>query len=191
MSFRKYKVIDLSIFIILYIALEFLISLGATKWFPEQPFIVSIMLPMLLIVMMRWDKWSIFFAIISGVFYPLIYHGDWSEYLIYLLGNLGFMILLLFLFKVGKKRIKDSIFLTVCYTLIGFLLLEIFRGLGAIIFNGSNIIIIWKFIWTDMLSLIFSLLVILISRHLDGIFEDQKAYCFRKQKEREKEGEIK
>ena len=40
-----------------------------------------------------------------------------------------------------------------------------------------------------MLSLVFSLVVIFILRFTDGIFEDQKAYLFRKQRERDAEEE--
>lgn len=187
MSFRKYKVIDLSIFIGIYLILEFLISLAATRWFPEQPYIVSLMLPLLLIVMMRWDKWAGILAAISAPFYVLIYGGTGTRYLVFLLGNIGFMLLLAFLLPIGKKKVRDSIFLTLLYVLIGFLSLELFRGLGAMIFEHAGVEIIWQFIWTDMLSLVFSLVVIFIARIADGIFEDQKAYMFRKQREREEE----
>ena len=190
MSFRKYKIIDLAIFTGIYLLLEFLISLGATKWFPEQPYIVSIMLPVLLIVMMRWDKYASFLAIISAPFYVLIYHGTGFDYLVYLFGNIGLMGLLGFLLPVGKKKIRNNIFLTFCYVLIGFLLLECFRGLGAIIFKQASIEIIWQFIWKDMLSFVFSLIVVYITRAIDGMFEDQKAYCFRKQREREEQSQI-
>ena len=189
MSFRKYRIIDLAIFTGLYLLLEFLISLAATTWFPEQPYIVSIMLPILLIVMMRWGPYAAVLALISAPFYVLIYHGSNWEYLVFLFGNVGFMGLLGFLLPIGKKKVRDNIFLTLSYILIGFLLLEVFRGLGAIIFEHSGIEIIWRFIWTDMLSLVFSLLVVFIARAADGIFEDQKAYMFRKQREREAEEE--
>ena len=66
-----------------------------------------------------------------------------------------------------------------------------FRGLGAMIFEQVGILIVWQFIWTDMLSLVFSIIVIFIARLADGIFEDQKAYMFRKQREREAEEEAK
>lgn len=187
MSFRKYKVIDLLIFTGLYLLLEFLISLAATRWFPEQPYIVSLMLPFLLLVMMRWDKWAGILALLSAPFYVLIYGGEGTRYLVFLLGNVGFMALLAFLLPIGKKKVRDSIFLTLCYVLIGFLSLELFRGLGAMIFEHAGVEIIWTFMWTDMLSLVFSLVVIFIARIIDGIFEDQKAYCFRKYRERQEE----
>ena len=189
MSFQKYRVIDLAIFTGLYLVLEFLISLAATKWFPDQPYIVSIMLPVLLIVMMRWGYFAFIIAAISAPFYVLIYHGSGMEYLVFLFGNIGFMALLAFLLPIGKKRVRDNIVLTFLYVVIGFLLLETFRGFGAMIFEQTGIQIIWRFIWTDMLSLVFSLVVIFIARFADGIFEDQKAYLFRKQRERDAEEE--
>lgn len=191
MSFRKYKIIDLAIFTGLYLLLEFLISLAANKWFPEQPYIISIMLPFLLIVMMRWGPYAGILAAISAPFYVLIYHGNNMQYLVFLLGNIGFMGLLGFLLPIGKKKVRDSIFLTFAYIVIGFLLLEVFRGLGAMIFEQVGILIVWQFIWTDMLSLVFSIIVVFIARLADGMFEDQKAYMFRKQREREAEEEAK
>ena len=187
MSFRKYQIIDLSLFTGLYLILEFLISLAATRWFPEQPYIVSIMLPVLLIVMMRWGPYAGILAAISAPFYVLIYHGSNMDYLVYLFGNIGFMGLLGFLLPIGKKKVRDNIFFVFLYIVIGFLLLEVFRGFGAMIFEGASIAILWQFIWTDMLSLVFSLVVVYIVRLADGIFEDQKAYMFRKQREREAE----
>lgn len=191
MSFKKYKIIDLAIFTGLYLLLEFLISLAATRWFPEQPYIVSIMLPMLLIVMMRWDKLSIILAAISGPFYVLIYGGSGFDYLIFFLGNMGFMLLLIFLLKVGKDKIRKSIILTLCYVVIGFLLMEVFRGVFTIICYQKTIDWLWQYLWRDLLSFVFSLVVIFIVRKVDGMFEDQKAYCFRKQKEREEEEALK
>ena len=187
MSFRKYQIIDLAIFTGLYLLLEFLISLAALNWFPEQPYIVSIMLPILLIVMMRWGPYAAILALISAPFYVLIYHGRDMQYLIFLFGNIGFMGLLGFLLPIGKKKVRDNILLTFAYVVLGFLLLEVFRGLGAMIFESASIAVIWQFIWTDMLSLVFSLVVIFIVRFADGIFEDQKAYMFRKQRERDAE----
>lgn len=187
MSFRKYRIIDLAIFTGLYLILEFLISLAATKWFPEQPYSVSIMLPILLIVMMRWGPYAGILAAISAPFYVLIYHGSGFDYLVYVIGNIGFMGLLAFLLAVGKKKIRDNILLTLAYIAIGFVLLEVFRGFAAMIFKGAGIVVLWQFLMTDMLSLVFSIVVVMIARFADGVFEDQKAYMFRKQREREEE----
>lgn len=175
MSFRMYRNIDLLIFVAMYALCEFLVIRAATVWFNE-PYSISIMLPMLLIVMMRWDRYCIIHAIIYALLFVFYQHGNMSQYLIYLIGNLGFMLNLICIYKIGKEKIRGSFPLSMLYLLTGFLLMEVFRGLASMIFMGSNIRIILQFILTDMLSLVFALLVIIIVRRVEGLFEDQKHY---------------
>ena len=52
---------------------------------------------------------------------------------------------------------------------------------------GGNVSDIVRLVTTDSLSLIFAVLTVLISRRIDGLFEDQVAYLLRTQAERMKE----
>ena len=178
MSFKQYRAIDIALFIIMYAACEFLTVKAATVWF-DEPYSISIMLPLLVMVMMRWD----WFASINAFAYALIFvflqKGTIGQYVIYLIGNLGCMLTVSWLLKTGKQKVKESFFMSMAFLLISFLLMEVFRGLASVIVLGSNIRVIIQFIFTDMLSLVFGILMLIVVRRVDGLFEDQKQYLLR------------
>ena len=185
MSFKQYRTLDLLIFIGMYALCEYLVVKAATVWFNE-PYSISIMLPLLLIVMMRWDKWSVIHAVAYALLFVYYQKGNGSQYLIYLIGNLFFMLTLIFLMKTGKKKVEDSFPLSAAYLLVGFLTMEIGRGIGSVIVLHSNPGMILQFILTDMLSLVFGLLVIIIVRRAEGLFTDQKKYLLELNSKKEK-----
>lgn len=175
MSFKQYRSIDLILFVIMYGVCEYLTIKAATVWF-DEPYCISIMLPMLAIVMMRWDKYSIIHAVVYALLFVYFQSGSITQYFIYLIGNLGFMLLLLYVKKVTKEKIRATFFGSMSYLLIGFLLMEVFRGLASMLLAGKDAGVIFTFIMTDMLSLVFAILVIIIVRRIDGLFIDQKQY---------------
>ena len=184
MSFKQYRTLDLVIFVAMYAICEYLVVKAATVWF-DEPYSISIMLPLLLIVMMRWDKYAIVHAIAYAFLFVYYQKGSLNQYLIYLIGNLGLMITLVYLYKVGKQKVKDSFFHSLVYLLIGFILMELFRGLASIIIAGSPTGIILQFMMSDMLSLVFGLLVIIIVRNVEGLYMDQKQYLIQLNSQKE------
>ena len=175
MSFKQYRSIDLILFVIMYGVCEYLAIKAATIWF-DEPYCISIMLPMLAIVMMRWDRYSIIHAVVYALLFVYFQSGSLTQYFIYLIGNLGFMLLLVYMKKVTKDKIRATFFGSLSYLLIGFLLMEVFRGLASMLIAGKDAGVIFTFIMTDMLSLVFAILVIIIVRRIDGLFIDQKQY---------------
>ncbi|MCR4633229.1 MAG: hypothetical protein K5648_03800 [Erysipelotrichaceae bacterium] len=185
MSFKQYRGIDLLLFIGMYGLCEYLAIKAATVWF-DEPYSISIMLPMLSIVMMRWDRYCIIHALVYALLFVYFQSGSISQYFIYLAGNLGFMLLLWYMKKVTKERIRASFFGSLSYLLIGFLLMEVFRGLASMLIAGKDAGVIFTFIMTDMLSLVFAILVIIIVRRIDGLFVDQKQYLLELNSQEEK-----
>lgn len=175
MSFKQYRTLDLTIFIGMYALCEYLVVKAATVWF-DEPYSISIMLPLLAIVMMRWDKYSVIHAIVYALLFVYYQQGNLNQYIIYLVGNLGFMLMLIYVNKVGKDKIRSSFFDASLYMVVGFLLMEIFRGIASMVVAGSNIGVILQFVMTDMLSLVFAILVVIVVRKMEGIFQDQKQY---------------
>ena len=185
MSFKQYRSIDLILFVIMYGVCEYLAIKAATVWF-DEPYCISIMLPMLAIVMMRWDKFSIIHAVVYALLFVYFQSGSLTQYFIYLIGNLGFMLLLLYMKKVTKEKIRATFFGSVSYLLIGFLLMEVFRGLASMLLAGKDAGVIFTFIMTDTLSLVFAILVIIIVRRIDGLFIDQKQYLLELNSQKER-----
>ncbi|MBR3252363.1 MAG: hypothetical protein IKF80_11720 [Erysipelotrichaceae bacterium] len=185
MSFKQYRTLDLTIFIAMYALCEYLVIKAATVWF-DEPYSISIMLPLLAIVMMRWDKYCIIHAIVYALLFVFYQKGSISQYLIYIIGNLGFMGMLVYVEKVGKETIRKTFFNSFVYLFTGFLLMEVFRGIASMIFTGTSIFVIVQFIMSDMLSLVFATLALIVVRNADGVFEDQKQYLLRINSQEEK-----
>ena len=184
MSFKQYRNIDLAIFVAMYALCEYLVVKAATVWF-DEPYSISIMLPLLLIVMMRWDKYAIVHAIVYAILFVYYQNGNLNQYLIYIIGNLGFMLTLIYVYKIGKENIRTSFFRSLMYLLIGYITMELFRGFASIIIAGSNPGIILQFLMSDMLTLVFGLLVIIIVRNVEGLYMDQKQYLIQLNSQKE------
>ncbi|MCR4855721.1 MAG: hypothetical protein K5908_06085 [Erysipelotrichaceae bacterium] len=185
MSFKQYRAIDLVLFIGMYALCEYLAIKAATVWF-DEPYSISIMLAMLVIVMMRWDRYCLIHAVVYAFLFVSFHRGSLTQYLVYLIGNLGFMITLIYMRKVTKEKIAASFFGSLAYLLLGFLLMEVFRGLASMLIAGSDVRVIMEFILTDMLSLVFAILVIIVVRRVDGLFVDQKKYLLELNSQEEK-----
>jgi hypothetical protein len=175
MSFKQYRTLDLMIFLGMYALCEYLVIKAATVWF-DEPYSISIMLPLLVIVMMRWDKYVLIHAVLYAILFVYYQGGSMKQYLIYIIGNLGFLATLIYVYKVGKDKIRNSFFNSAVFLVIGFVTMELSRGLASMIISGSGPIVILQFLMTDMLSLVFGLLVIIVVRKADGLFQDQKQY---------------
>jgi len=175
MSFKQYRTLDLMIFLGMYALCEYLVIKAATVWF-DEPYSISIMLPLLVIVMMRWDKYVLIHAVLYAILFVYYQGGSMKQYLIYIIGNLGFLATLIYVYKVGKDKIRNSFFNSAVFLVIGFVTMELSRGLASMIISGSGPMVILQFLMTDMLSLVFGLLVIIVVRKADGLFQDQKQY---------------
>ena len=185
-TFKQYRGIDLAIFAAILALTEFLIVKAAKSWFPDELYTVSVTAAVTAIVMMRWGPFAGLHAALGGLVYTWVSGGNAQQFVIYIVGN-GLSMAALLLFKAfGKEKIRKSFLLTLLFALTVVVAMQIGRGLVAMIF-GSGIGVIWKFMSTDALSDLFTMVVVWVASRLDGIFEDQKHYLLRQQKEREEQ----
>ena len=145
-------------------------------------YVVSPVAAVTAIVMMRWGPFAAIHAAAGGALYCLISGGGTPQLLVFTVGNLGGMAGLLFLLFKKKEDIRQSTGLTMgfgaacqCGMLLGRALMALICGLGT----ESAV----SFITTDILSLIFTLVILWVARRVNGLFEDQKHYLFRIQRE--------
>ena len=186
LTFKQYRGIDLAIFAAILLLTEFLVVKAAKSWFPDQLYTVSVTAAVTAIVMMRWGPFAGIHAALGGLVYAWVSGGNAQQFVIYIAGNLLALAAMLLFKAFGKEKIRKSFLLTLLYALTVILLMQIGRGLVSLIF-GSGIEVIWKFMTTDALSDLFTLLVVWVASRLDGVFEDQKHYLLRQQKEREEQ----
>ena len=102
MSLKRYMCIDLFILGAILCGLEFLNSL-ALQYFPGEVFTLSVVLPITLIVMMRWGAYGVLHAVVGGLVYCIFNQGGPSTYLIYTLGNACIALNLVWFKKIGKE----------------------------------------------------------------------------------------
>ena len=190
LTFKKYRTIDLVLFAVLLCIFETVCVVVANKWIDAGLFTVSITYAILAIVYMRWNAFGIIHAILGGFVYARVYRLCGSdvgvkEYAMYIVGNL-FTAISLVLFKIiGKQKIRDNIFLSLLFAIIVYILAHVGRATVAVIYQKGFLLL--SFISSDVVSLLFTCLAVFITRRLDGMFEDQKTYLFRQERERKEQ----
>lgn len=182
-SFKQYRAIDLGILAVILFVAETITAKAASTWFPTEFYMLSPSIAVICIVMMRWSGFAAIHAAVGGAAYCLALGATAQQFVIYCIGNCFALISLILIKALGKQKIKDSVWLTVIFTVLAFVGTELGRGLVGLIF-GLAIDSIIAFFTTDSLSLVFAVVVVLISRRIDGMFEDQKAYLIRTESER-------
>ena len=168
---------DLIFFAMILAVCESAVVKAATT-FSSQPYVLSIVPVVVCVVYMRWGIYGCLHAVFGGVVSCFVSKGSAVQYGIYCLGNIFSVLAVLLLSKVGKERVRESVSWSLLFAVLVTVLMQIGRGLVAVLF-GSPLGIVPKFILTDSLSVVFSVVVIWICRRLDGVFEDQKTYLLR------------
>ena len=174
LSFKQYRAIDLGIMLLLLMAAEALIAYAARVWFPDEAYVLSPTVAIVCIVMMRWGGVAVVHAVGGGLALCIASGANVSQFAVYCIGNC-LTLAALFLFKVwGKEQIRSKPFLAVLFAITAFCGAQAGRWLVGLLLGGTagDVIILFT---TDSLSLIFAVLIVLIARRVDGLFEDQKA----------------
>lgn len=185
-SFRQYRAMDLFLFTALLCGCEALITLGATRWFPGEPYTLSITPAVTAIVMVRWGGFAAIPAVLGAVVFCFVSGAALPQYLIYCVGNLASLVLTRFLCGDGWKRLHENVLLTMLCGMTTALLMQLGRLVLGLVLGGS-LQVCAGFVTTDTLSTLFAVLIVWIARRLDGMLEEQKHYLQRVAEEMERE----
>ena len=185
-TFRQYRAMDLFIFTILLCVCETLITLGATRWFPQEPWTLSLTPAITAIVMVRWGGFAAIPACLGAFVFCLASGATLSQYAIYCVGNLAALALTQFLYRFGWKRLHDQVLLAILFGLLTALLMQAGRALMALLL-GTPLALCGGFFTTDVLSTLFAALIVWMARNLNGMLEEQKHYLRRIAEEMENE----
>lgn len=194
-TFAQYRTTDLFLFAVI-VGLAELLAFAATVWFPNDAiFSFSFMLPLVLIIMMRWGWPSVFYAIGSGIVYCALHSLTWQYYLTFAVGNAATALLLAYLIPIGKERVAKSWLLTIVMALIAWILMVLVRSAvlaltGITQFTAALLVFCGIGADSGVLSLVMCIIALMIVRRFDGIFEDQKAYLIRVGKMREEKRRV-
>ncbi|MDE7303856.1 MAG: hypothetical protein K2N60_11120 [Oscillospiraceae bacterium] len=185
LTFKQYRAIDLTIMGIILVICEFLTATAAAKWFPNELYTLSPTITVVCIVMMRWNGYAAIHALLGGLAYCLALGAQEKQIIIYCIGNC-FALAALALFRIlGKEKIRSRSYFTLLFTFTAFLGAQVGRWAVNVALGGS-VDSFAAFFINDIITLLFSAVVVLISRKSDGLFEDQKSYLIRTEEERRK-----
>ena len=185
LSFKQYRAIDLAILAVILAVAETVTAFAAVKWFPMQLYTLSPTITVVCIVMMRWGGFAAIHAAVGGAAFCIASGATPAQFAVYCVGNCLMLAALVWFRVFGKEKIREKYVLTILFTVTAYLLAQSGRWLVGLIFGAPADSIV-GFLTTDSLSLLFAVVVVLISRKADGLFEDQKHYLIRTESERKK-----
>ena len=166
---------------------ENVVVMAANRWFPNEPYTVSVVPAVAAMVFIRWGPFGAIHALLGGAVFCLASHGSASQFAIYCLGNL-FSLAALPLIPLlgGDEGIRGDVLKTLLYGLIVLLLMQLGRAAVSLAFQGSLQQAL-LFFTTDAVTDLFTLVILWIVRRLDGMLENQYHYLARLEREQEKE----
>lgn len=185
-SFSQYRTIDLTILSVVLAVCQYLTHLATSFWFPEQLYVVSPVAGMTALVMMRWSAWAAIPAGLGGALFVWMSGGNLQQLLIYTVGNIASLAALVMFKLFGKERIRKESFLAVTFAIAVQLLMQLGRAALGFVFGFPTAAVI-GFITTDILSILFTVFIVWTVRRIEGLFEDQKSYLLRIQREQQVE----
>ena len=183
---KQYRALDLGMFALMLVVAETLAVTAARRWFPNEPYTVSVTPAITTIVMMRWGPWAGLHAVLGGIVYCMASGAGMKHYIIYAAGNLLSLAALAYIRAATPEGIRQSTLKSLLLALAVTLLMQLGRALLAVIFGASPTAAV-GFFTTDAITLLFTLVLVWIARRLDGIFEDQKHYLLRIQRQENEE----
>ena len=186
LSFKQYRSVDLGIMLVMLAVAEALTAYAATVWFPYEFYVLSPTVAMVCRVMMRWGGFAAIHAAVGGLALCIASGAEPKQFVVYCVGNCFALAALILLKALGKEKVRSKLLLTALFTVIAFCGAQVGRWLVGLLIGGS-VSDILTFFATDSLSLLFALVTVLISRRINGLFEDQWAYLVRTQAERNKQ----
>ena len=182
-SLKQYKLTDLFLFAVILVGFELILHFAMKAFGDNANFTFSPLVPIVLIVMMRWGWVSVFYAVGDGVLFVLLNGGGWQSYLIYCVGNAFIMLLLLYTRFVGKEKIRKKVYLSILFVVLGWIAVVLGRS-GVAVTVGEKFVSVIVHQLFDLVSMIIGIIIVLIMRRLDGMFEEQKHYLKRLDDER-------
>lgn len=188
-SVKQYRTTDLFIFAVIVVIFDLLMHYTPTLFSGEIIFSFCLTVPITLLIMIRWGWCSVFFAIGDALLLTVLNNPSvWQSYLCYGVGNASLMLLLIAAKYIGKKKITSTWYFTALFFVCGWVLqnltisvMNAVCGLPFVSYLASN----FGFGITGLLSLAMGLVITLVMRKLDGMYEDQIEYLKRLKGERE------
>lgn len=184
-SIKQYKLTDLFLFAVILVVAEVIAHFAAVKFADETvTYLITFTVPVTMLVMMRWGWVSVIYAAADGVLWCLLKGAGWQSYLCYGLGNCAVAVLLLMTRFMGKEKISGKWYFSALFVIGGWVAVMLGRSLIGLCVGYSFSQLLKNFCLNELLSLCMAVVIIMVMRRFDGMFEDQKKYLMRLDEER-------
>lgn len=174
----QYRAMDLALFAIMLAVFENVLVTAATRWFPNEPYTVSVVPALTAIVMMRWGPWAAIHAALGGAVFCFASGAGPRHYLIYCLGNLAGLGALFWIRRFTAEGVREDASRSLLFGGTVCLLMQLGRALVSVLLGAAPAAAL-GFFTTDAVTLLFTLVLVWIARRLDGVFEEQRHYLLR------------
>lgn len=185
-TFKQYRNIDLTILAVLVMVFETITTFATGKWFYAQPIAISITLTMTCVALMRWSGYAALHAALGGFVFCTASGASLEQYGIYCLGNLFALAALIWIKLWGKEKIRNSIPRLMLFVLTAYVGMGVGRWLVSLLFGGDLMALV-VYLTTDIITLLFAEVIVVLLRKVDGMIEDQKTYLLRLDEQRREE----
>ena len=191
MTLTRYRATDLTILLVIMVVLESASLIALTK--VGSQFVLSVVMPVTLIVYMRWNGYGLIHAVVGGITQALVISlindaftiGEAVKFsVVYGLGYAASAISMTFFIKGGKERVKDRIYMTALYALTAFAATCLIRATVLAIYGESFTDALISHLTREALNFVFTFLVLIIASRQNNFFVDQKEYFFSPKKTR-------
>ncbi len=182
----KYRLIDLALWLAIELVFESIVVKAASVWFPGQAYYVSVVPAVTAIVYMRWGFWGALHALAGGAITCLNIGASGQWYLIYVVGNALSLLMVGYLKLLGWQSIASDALKSLLYGLVLMLLLQGGKALMCLLCGYPAADTIGLFT-PEIITLLFTEIIIWIVRRLDGVFEEQTHYLERLRQQQERE----
>lgn len=182
-TFKQYRNIDLFLICVITAVFEAIVTVATNKWFSIQAMAVSITLAMTCIAIMRWTAYAAIPAMVGSIAFCAASQATAVQYVIYCCGSIFCLLSIIIVKLVGKDKLKNDFVWRSIFVLSTYIAIALGRWLVSLLFEASLVTLI-NFLTTDILSLLFAIVVMTLVKNVDGLIEDQKAYLLRLDKEK-------
>ena len=183
----QYRAVDLTLYALMLLVFEGVIIVASARWFPGQPWTVSVTPALVGIVLVRWGAWAGIHAALGGVVLCALSRAGASQWAVYCVGNL-FPLLLLPLLSRWRRRagVFRGGLQAVGFGLAVLLTMQCGRAAVSLVL-GAQLSKAAGCFTTEVVTDLFTLMILWIARRLDGMLEDQERY-YRRINETQTEG---
>ena len=187
-SLRQYRITDLLIFAAILVVFDLLAHFAPMLFPAGAMFFLTLTVPITVLIMIRWGWYSAFFAVGDGLLLAVINNTKvWQSYVSFAIGNAAILLLLILIKFVGKKAITRKWYFSALFTVAAWVLMCTGQTLVQTILGYDFLAVAagnFGVGITGLFSLVMAVVLVLVFRRFDGMFEDQVEYLKRTDKER-------